>query len=167
MEIVVVSDTNILIDLVKLNLLGAFFDLPWEIHTTDFVLSELTDPKQKGDVMSFVNQGKMTIGTLTAEEVAEIFARSEETGGNISYIDYSVCLYARKNKYMLLTGDKKLKDVASAESLEVHGIIYLFDKMVSHSIIQPKLAATKLKELKSFNSWLPINEIDTRIKKWE
>ena len=68
---------------------------------------------------------------------------------------------------MLLTGDKKLKDVASAESLEVHGIIYLFDKMVSHSIIQPKLAATKLKELKSFNSWLPINEIDTRIKKWE
>lgn len=35
MEKIVVSDTNIFIDLISVNLLDGFFSLPWEIHTTD------------------------------------------------------------------------------------------------------------------------------------
>lgn len=46
MQPLVVSDTNIFIDLWKIDLLDAFFQLPVEIHTTDFVINELT----KGDI---------------------------------------------------------------------------------------------------------------------
>ncbi len=40
MEKVVVSDTNIFIDLISVNLLDGFFGLPWEIHTTDMIMKE-------------------------------------------------------------------------------------------------------------------------------
>lgn len=34
---VVINDANILIDLVKLDLLNVFSKLPFDLHTTDFV----------------------------------------------------------------------------------------------------------------------------------
>lgn len=47
METIVVNDTNIFIDLIAVDLLDKFFSLPIEIHTTDFVVHELTEPLQK------------------------------------------------------------------------------------------------------------------------
>lgn len=111
-EKIVVSDTNIFIDLVKLDLLGDFFSLPWDIHTTDFVISELEIPEQKAAVMAFIKRKKLTVGKLDAEEVGHIVERSDATGGKISITDYSVCHYARKNNYTLLTGDMNLRKVA-------------------------------------------------------
>ncbi len=43
METVVVSDTNIFIDLISVDLLDEFFRLPFEIHTTDFIIHELKE----------------------------------------------------------------------------------------------------------------------------
>ena len=103
MEKIVVSDTNIFIDLVKLELLGDFFSLPWDIHTTDFVINELEVPEQKAAVTAFIKRKKLTVGKLNAVEVGIIAERSEETGGKISITDFSVCHYAQKNNYTLLT----------------------------------------------------------------
>ena len=47
MEIIVVSDTNILIDLIETGLLEQFFLLPMKVHTTDIVISEVTVPEQR------------------------------------------------------------------------------------------------------------------------
>ena len=166
MMTIVVSDTNIFIDLTKLDLLEKFFELPWHIHTTDFVINELTDPKQKASVTAFVKLDKLTIGKLNAEEVYQIVRRSMETGGKISITDFSVCLYSKKNGYKLLTGDKNLRRVATTESIEVHGILFLFDELVSHSILEPEIAAEMLNKLKKINTRLPLNEVDERIKTW-
>ena len=43
MDILVVNDTNIFIDLISVDLLDDFFNLPIGVHTTDLVLNELTD----------------------------------------------------------------------------------------------------------------------------
>lgn len=167
MKTVVVSDTNIFIDLVKLNLLGDLFALPWDVRTTDFVISELTDSEQKAAVTAFIKRNKLIIGKLKADEVSEVVQRSRETGGKISIADFSVCFYAKKNGYALLTGDKNLRKVATNESIEVHGILFLFDELVSHSILPPKLASEILRNLKGINTRLPIEEVDSRIKQWE
>lgn len=42
MGTIVVNDTNIFIDLISVDLLDEFFSLPIDIHTTDFVINELT-----------------------------------------------------------------------------------------------------------------------------
>ncbi len=39
----VVTDTNVLIDVLDCHLVQAFFDLPLEIHTTEFILAELNE----------------------------------------------------------------------------------------------------------------------------
>lgn len=166
-EKIVVSDTNIFIDLVKLDLLGDFFSLPWDIHTTDFVISELEIPEQKAAVMAFIKRKKLTVGKLDAEEVGLIVERSDETGGKISITDFSVCHYARKNNYTLLTGDMNLRKVAIKENISVHGILFLFDELVKHNILPPELAADTLKQLKEVNTRLPLEEVDNRIAKWE
>ena len=167
MEKIVVSDTNIFIDLVKLELLGDFFSLPWDIHTTDFVINQLEVPEQKAAVTAFIKRKKLTVGKLNAAEVGIIAERSEETGGKISITDFSVCHYAQKNNYTLLTGDMNLRKVAVKENISVHGILFLFDELVKHAVLPSELAAETLKKLKGINTRLPLDEVDTRINKWE
>ncbi|MBR5074840.1 MAG: hypothetical protein IKX26_06390 [Bacteroidales bacterium] len=166
MKKIVVSDTNIFIDLVKLGLLDNFFMLPWEIHTTDFVISELTDSTQKAALNVFIKQKKLSVGTLSSEDVTEMLELSNQSPRNISITDISVCIYARNNGYMLLTGDKQLRKVAIAENIIVHGILFLFDELVSHSILTPGQAAETLIELKRINTRLPIEDVNERINMW-
>ena len=166
MESIVVSDTNIFIDLVKLDLLGDFFLLPWDIHTTDFVINELTDPEQNAAVTAFIKRNRLTVGKLSAEEVGEVVDKSNETGGRISITDFSVCHYAKKNGYTLLTGDRNLRKVATAEGISVHGILFLFDELVAHAILPPRLAVEIITKLKGINTRLPFDEVDSRIKYW-
>lgn len=144
---IVVSDTNIFIDLVKLNLLGDFFALPWDIHTTDFVINELTDYEQRIAVTAFIKRKKLTVGKLNADEIGDIVRRSNETGGKISITDFSVCLYSKKNNFILLTGDGNLRKVASNDNIEVHGILYLFDELVSYSILPPQTGRRNSKSI--------------------
>ena len=54
---IIVNDTNIFIDLHTSGLLNDFFILPKEDHTVDFVISELTDDKQRQAIDYFVNIG--------------------------------------------------------------------------------------------------------------
>lgn len=50
---IIVNDTNIFIDLHSCGLLDSFFKLPYKVHTTDFVISELTDGEQREAVMKY------------------------------------------------------------------------------------------------------------------
>lgn len=75
MKTVVVSDTNIFIDLVKLNLLGDLFALPWDVRTTDFVISELTDSEQKA--AEIVRNGDMYRATQEERKIAREEYRRE------------------------------------------------------------------------------------------
>lgn len=43
---IVVNDTNIFIDLYSVGLIDAFFNLPFEVHTVDFVVNEIEDEQQ-------------------------------------------------------------------------------------------------------------------------
>ena len=45
-EKLVISDTNILLDLISVDMLEDFFSLPCDFSTTDFVISEIIHPAQ-------------------------------------------------------------------------------------------------------------------------
>ena len=164
MKALVVSDTNIFIDLVKLGILGDFFNLPWEIHTTDFVLDELTDTEQYKSVAAFLERGKLMVGKFTAEDVSMIMSISESAKGNISPTDYSVLLYASQKSAKLLSGDGRLRKEAEKIGVEVHGILYVIESLVAETILPEQFAAKLLADLKNINKRLPIEEIDAMIK---
>lgn len=167
METIVVNDTNIFIDLVSVGLLDSFFDLPIHVHSTDFVINELTDEAQREAVTYHIRQNHLTIKRHTAVEVMEIVFFQGNCHNNVSIADCSVWLYAQKNHYILLTGDNKLRTSAQKSGVEVCGILRVFDMLVDEfAIIPPHLGADKLERLYQINNRLPSREIENRIRKW-
>lgn len=55
---IVVTDTNIFIDMISLDMLGLFFALLFTFHTTDFVLNEFTESykEQKQAIQEYVDK---------------------------------------------------------------------------------------------------------------
>ena len=166
MERVVVSDTNIFIDLIKLGALGDMFLLPWEIYTTDFVISELEDPKQRDIVLGFQQRNKLIIKTFSSSQLIELYEFMSSHSRKLSLTDSSVWLYAKKEGYTILSGDRKLLSKASTDNVEAHGLLFIFDNLVEYNILPEQYAAALLEELKAINKWLPISEIDKRIERY-
>ena len=130
MDILVVNDTNIFIDLISVDLLDDFFNLPIGVHTTDLVLNELTDESQSAAVREHVKLKHLTVKRYSWTEVAEIVSFRATCHNNVSIADCSVWLYAKHNGYTLLTGDAKLRSSAQKSGVTVCGILRIFDMLV-------------------------------------
>ena len=169
MKKIVVNDTNVFIDLYEVGLLDEFFSLPWEIHTTDFVMLELLREGQHDTVARYNADKRLIVPVFEAEELMEIgnLYQQNLNRTNLSFTDCSVWYYAKVNKYILLTGDRKLRTASVFDGVDVHGVIYVFDNLVELEIISRQVAVEKLKQLYAINPRLPKEEIDKRINKWK
>ena len=168
MEIIAVSDTNIFIDLIEIGLLDEFFALPWEIHTTDMIIHELKVIAQKKRVKDYHTRGILRVKGYDTKEMLTLtkFHTLQRETTKVSIQDCSVWLYAMEKGYTVLTGDAKLKNAATKTGVDVHGIIYVIDKLVDMLLISKDVAADKLEELFLLNQRLPMSEIERRVKLW-
>ncbi len=163
---IVVNDTNIFIDLYSINLLDDFFRLPLTVHTVDFVLNEILDKEQQGVLSTYISNKRLIIGEHSVEDLTKVFELFNDTSGNLSLVDCSVWYYAMKHDYILLTGDRQLRNKAINSNVNVKGIIYIFDELVEYHILTPSRAVEKLRELQTINPRLPKSIIEERIGKW-
>lgn len=163
---ILVNDTNIFIDLHSVGLLEEMCRLPYEIHTVDFVVAEIADADQRRIFDGLVARGEISVDGFTADEVIEIVEEHSSVSGNLSIPDCSVCYFARKHNVPMLTGDRRLRRYAEEQSIEVHGILFIFDELVRHDIISTSMAADRLEELFTINTRLPRAEIRERINRW-
>ena len=163
---ILVNDTNIFIDLHSVGLLEEMCRLPYEIHTVDFVVAEIVDADQRRIFDELVARRGIFVDGFTADEVIEIVEEHSAVSGNLSIPDCSVCYYARKHNVPMLTGDRRLRRYAEEQSIEVHGILFIFDELVRHNIIPTSMAADRLEELFAINARLPKAEIRERINRW-
>ena len=169
MKKIVVNDTNIFIDLYEVGLLEEFFSLPWEVHTTNFVLLELQREGQHETIAQYKADKHLVVPVLEAKELMEIGQMFQQNMNktNLSLTDCSVWYYAKVNNYILLTGDRKLRKTSVYDGVEVHGVIYIFDNLVELEIVSRQVAIEKLQLLFNQNPRLPKEEIDKRINKWK
>ena len=169
MKKIVVNDTNVFIDLYEVGLLEEFFSLPWEVHTTDFVMLELQREGQHETVARYRADKRLVVPVLEPKELMEIgdIFQQNMNRTNLSFTDCSVWYYAKVNKYILLTGDRKLRTVSVFDGVEVHGVIYVFDRLVELDVISRQVAVEKLQRLYSINPRLPKEEIEKRINLWK
>jgi predicted nucleic acid-binding protein len=166
--IVVVNDANILIDLIKLQLLEAFFDIDWEFHTTDLIIENEFYDKQKAQLAPYVNCGKLKIQKLAMDELL-ILMEIQLKKPQLSDKDCSALYCAQKLKASLLTSDNALRKYAQTQEIDVHGHLWVFDAMVEQRCINLQTAINKLIELQSINTKLnlPKKECEARISKWK
>jgi hypothetical protein len=80
------------------------------------------------------------------------------------FIDLLEIGLIKRNNLTVLTNDKRLRQLAA--DIGVHGILWIFDCMLSSKIISRKRAVEKLHELMGINQRLPVDECLKRIKEW-
>ncbi len=161
---IVISDTNIFIDLICVDLLDAFLELPYEIQTTDFVLLELNDSQLK-IIEEKITESKIEVNSADEKELDEITNMHRKKPA-LSLEDFSVFFFAIKNNASILTGDKTFRTFAEQKNLDVKGILWVFDEIEKGIIRERKLLAESLEKLTTINTRLPKEECEKRITKW-
>lgn len=162
---IVITDANILIDLIKLDLSKILFQSGiFEFKTSDLVFNEIY-PEQKEMLSSVIKSKHLEVCESDEVDLKEIYKLKVEKKG-LTIQDCSVWHYAAKFEGILLTGDKQLRNCSSQSGIEVRGVLFLFDQMVEHKLITLKKAIIKLELLSMTNHRLPKKEIDKRLKEW-
>jgi len=158
------TDVSVFFDLFELNLLLEFFGMEWEIYTTDVVYDEIEYQSQQDEFSQWVRSKQLKVLELEVEELEEM-QKMKTHLKNRSIADKSLLWKAKEMNIPLLTCDAKLRKEANYQDLEVHGSIWVIEKMNYKGVIFKEEAISKLKLLKSINNRLPENRIDDLIKK--
>lgn len=159
------NDTNILIDLVKVDLLKFCPLMSLEFHTLDVIVEEVEDYEQRRAVDALVADGALKVRSLSGKQMVTVIEKVEEYEGkcNLSPQDISVMVYAKENGYRLLTGDKALRNKAIDEDIIVSGILYLTDRMMKDELVNTEEMIAILQRLTEVNKRLPKTAIADRI----
>lgn len=159
-----ISDANIFIDLFAIELIESFFQLNLVLHTTDLIISEL-DFEEQAILMEYSEKGMLTVKKLDDVELDEL-KETAIASKKLSKPDVSIYAYAKALNAMILTSDRPLRREAESKGFEVHGVLWLFDQLISQALITQAVAVEKMTELMCVNTWLPKNECMKRIEKW-
>lgn len=165
--IIVVNDANILIDLIELELLVPFFALDFEFYTTDLILAELFEEQQQL-LQPYIEQQILIVEEINGsglEKIVEIQMEKPQ----LSEQDCSAFYQAQKLQATLITSDNNLRGFAQSQNLDVHGHLWVFDKMVESATITLQMASAKLDELcfvVNTKLGLPKKECEKRREDW-
>ncbi|AJY51542.1 DUF3368 domain-containing protein [Halomonas sp. KO116] len=157
---ILVSDTNIWIDLHRSGLLSTVFALPHHFVTTDFVWRELRQPP--GQQLTDLG---LTIEGLSGDEVVSLF-ELRQTLGNSSLADVSCYFLARERRWPLLTGDGALRKSGQQGQLEVRGVLWILDELERHALLSTQQLADALDRMLKAGARLPETECRKRLNRW-
>ncbi len=161
---IIITDTNILFDIIKIGALPEFFSLDYEICTTVFVMHEILPSPQKELIETFIRAKKLIVYNFTEEEIEEV--QNFNTQRDLKrFTDKSVIWKSLQLKCPLLTGDQRMREEAEKMNIEVHGSIWIIDELVTKTLISNEKAIVLLEQLLITNSRLPKDEIEKRINK--
>lgn len=163
---IAIKDASILIDMEDAALLDLWFLLGIETHTSDFVAAELDEVRHPTS-LAYIREGLIICHELSGDDMQQVVLLKAEVGRGLSLQDCSTLfLAARLGESALLTGDNALRRVALQRGHEVHGLLWVFDRLVEGGLITPRTAASKLAGLIAGGSRLPLAECESRIKAW-
>jgi predicted nucleic acid-binding protein len=155
-----VVDANILIDIHHGNLTRPLFSMSFTLVTTDLIVSELEIPNSE----YLMGLGLRSI-ELSSDQVERLLLLSSSYR-RLSVKDLSALMLAKEWRVPLLTNDKPLRDIATEAGIEVHGTIWILDRMVCLNLISPGDAADALESMIAKGSRFPPSECDRRMKRW-
>jgi hypothetical protein len=157
---VLITDTNIWIDLDNRGILVDVFHLPYDFLIPDFATRELIKP-------SWQTLRTLGLGSqeLLPDQVIEL-AQLRPFYRNLSVTDLASFLLARSLGATLLTGDSRLYELANTNGLSVHGVLWLLDKIVLLRVLAPEHTSTALQKMLEAGARLPQDECRKRLSDW-
>ena len=165
---IAVTDACIFIDLYELQLTAQFFNLNIEVHTSIDVINELYE-NQKQILNAFQSVSKLIVHIIKEKEKIEILSTSFPK--SLSDSDKTVLYLASKLGAMVISSDKIIRNTAKKNSIDYHGMIWIFDQLLINKLISKTEASTKLKQLITSNLVFQNNkdlveEMNNRLAIW-
>lgn len=160
---IAITDANIFIDLIRLQILHFLFILELEITTTLEVFEELHEWQQQ-ELQHFIDLGQLTLHIFSVDEWGELQSLPKTRG--LTMEDLSIAFLAQKKNAIVLSGDNPLRKYCMLQQLEVRGMLWLFDTLIQHQHLTQSQAREKLILLLSFNDRLPASECTQRLHQW-
>ena len=155
-----VADSSIWFDLAAAGLLEKAVALHDRWTCPDVLLEELRhDPE--GSLL--VSLG-VEICELSGAEVASVLELAREHF-RPSRLDLFALVLARRPGGLLLTGDADLRRVAESLGVEVHGVLWILDRLVDAALPRGR-AARALEKILARGSRLPEVEVRKRLDRW-
>lgn len=165
---VIVDDTNILIDLANTGLMPKCQGLEISFRTTDMVVSELHNCRQREIISKYIADGGLSVVKIQNDDLMEVVNTYQQLSSSFSLTlaDISVMLLAEHLGCRLLTDDKKLIHQAHSRGIEANGILWLTGLMVEKRIVSPLEMADYLHKLMDTNERAPRQLILERITEY-
>lgn len=157
-----VSDTSVIIDLDRGDLLEAAFELDDSLVVPDLLFERELD----ADFGERLRSLGIVIESLDGSEVrrATQLRRGEP---RLSVADTFAFALAQGRQWTLLTGDGVLRSVAEAEGVAVHGVLWVFDRIEANRICDAATLHGCLSKTAAHpRCRLPRREIELRLKRY-
>ncbi|WP_345988740.1 PIN domain-containing protein [Sulfurimonas sp. HSL1-2] len=154
-----ISDTNIIIDLDVCGLIEKMFDLSYAFAVPDVLYIEELE-EQHGELPAY----GLLIKSLESEKVdyaVALQAKHIETSPN----DLFALALAKQEECPLLTGDMALRTVAAEEEIEIKGTLWIVEQMVVQGIIGIDRAEGAFEDMKMKQRRLPWKEVERMLER--
>jgi predicted nucleic acid-binding protein len=160
---IAITDANVFIDLIKIDMLEYLFKIKLEIHTCHAIANELNS-SQFAILYPYVERDVLKLHELNENDLINI---SKLNGSKkLSPQDISVLYLAAKIEASVLTGDKLIKKLCVSRNIDAKGILWIIDMFIRHELISITVAFHKLDLLTAINDRLPRKECDEFKLKW-
>ncbi len=123
---ILVSDTSVLIDLERGQLLEATFALAWEFAVPDLLYKRELRSHNGPHLM----QLGLRVESLDGDGVGVALDFQARVPA-LSLADSFALALAKINKWTLLAGDGALRKLAAVEAVEYHGVLWVFDQLLA------------------------------------
>lgn len=139
---VLISDTSVVIDLERAEILDYVFALPYRFVVPDALYEQ--ELKDYGGER-LIAKG-LQVRTLTGEQVQEA-QRLRTLERRISIHDSYALALAKAEAAILLAGDAAMRQLAAAEGVRCHGVLWVFDQLEDKKSVTPALLLDALTRL--------------------
>ena len=157
---VLVSDTSVLIDLDRGSLVEPTFRLPFEFTVPDLLYER--ELKDHGGP-DFIRLG-LRVAELGGDGVALALSYLRKRR-SLSLPDSFALALAKTNSWMLLSGDRGMRELAVEEEVSCHGVLWLLDRMFEHRVVDPEDLCAGLRQIAEHpRCRLPQSEIRRRLR---
>jgi predicted nucleic acid-binding protein len=161
---VLVSDASVLIELSKWSLLEAIFALPCEFAVPDILYED-----ELLDLHGLTREDLVDLGLRVEHLDSDGVSRAigyQARRPQLSLPDCFAIALSALNEWPLLSSDKRMRQTAEEETIEVLGVFWVIDQLEAEGIVSTETLAEALAGmLKDPRTYLPAAEIRRRLKR--
>ena len=157
---VLVSDTSVLIDAERGLLLETCFRLPFDFVVPDLLYRQELEEHGGPTLIQF----GLRVEELDGDGVS-LALGYRRNNRSLSLPDSFALALAGLNSWILLSGDRELRELARSEGVVCHGVLWLIDRVFEHDLASADQVCSCLQVIASHpRCRLPRHEVRGRIR---